>query len=424
MQTFIKGGLIVQATGQESIRNGVVAIDEGRIVAVGQAVDFPESPAHAELIDAEGCTVLPGLIDCHVHVFAYPHIAGFSESEATVWATNYLQFALRSGVTTIRDLASPWDAIFSLRRGVEDGWIVGPRMRVAGKAITMTGGHGHSDGTVEADGPIEVMRAARQQLKKGADLIKLMASGGVATAGELPTSWQLEVEEMRAAVNEAHKRGKPTSAHAHATTGIKNALLAGIDCIEHGVYLDDETIELMVKNDTALSPTLSVYARIIQGANAGLVPAYRAEKAVKLIDTHAESFRKALAAGVKITLGTDAVSIHHPLGDVALELELWVKNGMKPGDAIEAATRVAAAVCQVDQEVGTLQAGKQADILIVEGDGLADISTINNVRYVLRNGVTVYSALAGGATVGLVSPPVVQNLWRAEARGGVPRPDT
>ncbi len=411
MQTFVKGGLIIKATGEEPVRNGVVAIDDGRIVAVGQAAEFPDLPTQAVVIDAMGCTVLPGLIDCHVHVFAYPDIAGFSESEATVWATNYLQTALRGGVTTIRDLASPWDAIFALKKAVESGWIVGPRMRVAGKAITMTGGHGHDDGTVEADGPVEVMRAARQQLKKGADVIKLMASGGVATAGELPTSWQLEMEEMQTAVLEAHKRGKPATAHAHATSGIKNAILAGIDCIEHGVYLDDEAIELMLKNDVALSPTLSVYARIIGGAEAGLVPSYRAEKAIKLIDAHAESFRMALAAGIRITLGTDAVSIHHPLGDVALELELWVKNGMKPLAAIEAATRVAAGVCQVDQEVGTLEPGRQADILIVEGDALADISAINNVHRVLREGVTVHDASAGGATIGLVSPPVVQNPW-------------
>jgi imidazolonepropionase-like amidohydrolase len=355
--------------------------------------------------------VLPGLIDCHVHVFAYPQVAGFSESEATVWATNYVQTALRGGVTTIRDLAAPWDAIFALRDAIERRWIVGPRMRVAGKAITMTGGHGHDGGTVEADGPIAVKRAARQQLKMGADLVKLMASGGVATAGELPTSWQLDLEEMRAGVEEAHKRGKPASAHAHATAGIKNAILAGVDCIEHGVYLDDEAIDLMLKNDVALSPTLSVYARIVQGAEAGLVPPYRAEKASALKDAHTESFRKALAAGVRITLGTDAVSLHHPLGDVALELELWVKHGMRPQAAIQAATRVAAGVCQVDQEVGTLEPGRGADILIVEGDAVADIKALRNVRRVLRKGVTVHDALAGGATVGLVGPPVVRNPW-------------
>jgi len=413
MQTLIKDGLVIPANGRERIEQGVVAIEDGRITAVGKATEFSEPSAQTEVIDAAGCTVLPGLIDCHVHVFTYPLVSGFSEAKATVWATNYLRTALRAGVTTIRDLASPWDAIFALRDAVEEGWIVGPRMRVAGQAITMTGGHGYDDGTVEADGPVAVMQAAREQLKKGADLIKLMATGGVATFGELPTSYQLEMEEMHAAVQEAHKRGKPTSAHAYATAGIKNALLAGIDCIEHGVYLDDESIGMMVKNDVALCPTFSVYARIIQGGKAGLVPQYRVQKAAKLMESQGESFRKAVAAGVKIVLGTDAVSVHHPLGEVALELELLVENGMAPLAAIEAGTRSAAEVCQVDQEVGTLEPGKKADVLIVKGNALADIGAAQKVSRVLRDGITVYDAAKERLLEGMIGRPVLKNPWHS-----------
>ena len=413
MQTLIKSGLVIPANGQEPIEGGAVAIEDGRITAVGREVEFSKPSTQTQVIDAAGCTVLPGLFDCHVHVFTYPLVSGFSEAKATVWATNYLRSALRAGVTTIRDLASPWDAIFALRNAVEDGWIVGPRMRVAGQAITMTGGHGYDDGTVEADGPVGVMRAAREQLKKGADLIKLMASGGVATFGELPTSYQLEMEEMQAAVQEAHKRGKPASAHAYATAGIKNALLAGVDCIEHGVYLDEETIEIMVKNGVALCPTFSVYARIIQGGKIGLVPEYRVQKATKLMESQGESFRKAVAAGVKIVLGTDAVSVHHPLGEVALELELLVQNGMTPLAAIEAGTRSAAEVCQVDQEVGTLEPGKKADVLIVSGDALADIAATQNVSRVLRDGITVYDAAKEPLLEGMIGRPVLKNPWHS-----------
>ncbi|HSJ58594.1 MAG TPA: amidohydrolase family protein, partial [Anaerolineae bacterium] len=309
MQTIIHGGLVIPATGQEPITRGIVAIEEGRIVAVGRGADLGELHSGVHRLDATGCTVLPGLIDGHVHVFTYPHNAGFTEAEATVWVTNYLRSALCAGVTSVRDLSSPWDAIHAVKRGVEEKWIVGPRMRVAGRAIAMTGGHGYNEGVLEADGIIGLRRAAREQLKHGADVIKLMATGGVATPGELPTSWQLEVDEMRAAVQEAHKRGRPATAHAYATGGIKNALLAGVDGIEHGVYLDDDVIERMLEQGTFLSPTMSVYHRIIEAGKVGKMPAYRVEKAKRLAEVHGATFRRAMEAGVKISMGTDAVSL-------------------------------------------------------------------------------------------------------------------
>jgi imidazolonepropionase-like amidohydrolase len=410
-RTIVQGGLVVPASGEIPLQDGVVAIEAQRIVAVGPGTDFSEAPDAAIVIDATGCTVLPGLVDGHVHVFTYPQVTGMTEAEGTAWATNYLRLALRGGVTTIRDLASPWDAIFGLKRAVAEGWIVGPRLRVAGQAITMTGGHGHNWGTVEADGPVDVLRAARQQLKKGADVIKLMASGGVATRGELPTSGQLEMEEMQPAIREAHKRGKMATAHAYATAAIKNAVLAGVDGIEHGAYLDEETAGLMAERGVVLSPTLSVYQRILQGGEVGMVPAYRVPKAQALIEAEARAFCLARESGVKIALGTDATSLHHPLGDAALELELWVQHGMSPLEAIESATRLAAEACQVDQEVGTLEAGKLADLVIVEGDALADIKAIHRVRRVLRDGVTVYDIEREESLGGTVGQPVVQNPW-------------
>lgn len=397
MQTIIKGGQVVTATGQPPITDGIVAVDGERIAAVGTRSSYEENPPGSKIIDATGCSVLPGLIDVHVHVFMYPWEAGYSESQATVWATNYLRTALRAGVTTIRDLASGWDAIFALKRGVVEGWITGPRLLAAGQALTMTGGHGHNGGAVEVDGPVAAMRAARRQLKKGADVIKLMATGGVGTpGGELPTSMQLNPDEMAAAVTEAHKAGKPATAHAHGTEGIKQALRAGVDCIEHGVYLDDEAIELMLRDNVTLSPTLSVYWRIIEAGAVGMVPAFRVPKAEATVKHHAESFRRAVAAGVKIALGTDAVALHHPLGDVVYELELWTRNGMKSQTAIESATREAARVCQLEHEIGTIEEGKIADLLIVEGDVLAEMGNLRNVRHVMRAGQTVYEERDGG----------------------------
>ncbi len=410
MQTFILADTIIPANGQAPIKQGIVEIVGNRIVSVGTAAEYGEIPSGAEIVDTSGCTVLPGLIDVHVHVFMYPNEVGFSEAAATVWATHYLHCALRGGVTTLRDLASAYDAIFALKQGVEYGWIVGPRLLVAGQGLTMTGGHGWSSGAIEADGAIEVMKAARLQLKKGADVIKLMATGGVGTAGnELPRYPQLSVEEMRAGVIEARKVDKTTTAHAHATIGIKSAIEAGVDCIEHGVYMDDETIAMMVERDVALSPTLSVYHRIIEAGVYDMVPAFRILKARSVVAAHEKSFRQALAAGVRIALGTDAVALHHPLGDVALELELWVEYGMSPLQAIESATRVSAKVCQLEDQIGTLEVGKLADILIVRGDVLADISAIRNVKLVLREGRIVYDQDAASSYRGAVIVPDVSN---------------
>lgn len=391
MERIIKGGLVVPATGMSPLPDGVVALRNGRITAVMTERELGTLPTDVDVIDAVGCTVLPGLIDVHVHVFMFPLEAGFSQADATVWATQYVRSALRAGVTTIRDLACAWDAIFSLQRGLNEGWVLGPRLLAAGQALTMTGGHGHNGGAVEVDGPIEAMKAARRQLKKGADVIKLMATGGVGTpGGELPTTIQLNEDEMAAAIREAHKAGKPATAHAHGTEGIKNALRAGVDCIEHGVFLDAEAIEMMLERNVALSPTLSVYRRIIEAGEKGLVPAFRVPKARAIMEAHAESFRQALAAGVPIVLGTDAVAKHHPLEDVTLEMEIWVELGMEPLAAIESATREAARVCQLGRDIGTLEAGKVADILIVEGNAISNITALRDVRQVFRAGEIVF----------------------------------
>lgn len=407
MELLIQGGTVFDGTSREPLRNGVVAVEGGRVVAVGPAAEFPTSPAGAKVIDARDCTVLPGLIDTHVHVLSLPRRGGFTEAEAALWGTSCLQAALRAGVTTVRDMGGQFEAIFGLRKAIRAGWVVGPRLLTAGRALCITGGHGYDVFSVEADGPEGVTRAARQQIKAGADLVKLMATGGAGTPGVLPTSCQLSLEEMRAAVVVAHEAGKPAAAHAHANRGIKNALLAGVDSIEHGIFLDGEAIELMLRDDVVLSPTLSVYVRILEGGKAGIVPDHVVRNSIPLVEAHFESFRKAMEAGVGVVLGTDGGTRHHPIGDVVLEMELWVRAGMKPRAALESATRLAARACRIDQEVGTLEPGKQADLLIVEGDALADITAINRVRRVLRDGVTVYDAAADDQTTRLVGAPVL-----------------
>jgi imidazolonepropionase-like amidohydrolase len=257
---ILRGGLVITGTQAPPIPNGIVVIEDDRIASIGPAGQFGGIEGAAEQIDATGSTVLPGLIDTHVHIFHEAQMRRLSEGAAALWGLNYIQVALRGGVTTIRDLGAQTDAVFGLKRALLAGWATGPDVLICGKAICMTGGHGWANLSVEADGVEGVRRAARQQLKQGADVIKLMASGGAGTPGELATSPQLSLAELRAAVEEAHDAGKPASAHALATPGIHNAIEAGIDCVEHGVFLDDAAIEKMLaerRNSSSANPARS-----------------------------------------------------------------------------------------------------------------------------------------------------------------------
>jgi imidazolonepropionase-like amidohydrolase len=406
MRMRIQGGTVVVADGSPPIQDGLFEIEGDRVVAAGRRADF-SSGADAETIDAQGCTIMPGLIDTHVHVFVETQNRKLSDAAASVWALNYVQTALRAGLTTIRDLGAQTDAIFGLRQALNEGWAVGPRLLASGRGICMTGGHGWTNLSVEADGPDGVRRAAREELRRGADAIKLMATGGAGSPGELPTSVQLTVEEMRAAVEEAHKAGKPAVVHALAAEGITDAVLAGADSIEHGVFLDERGIELMLKHDVALCPTISVYPRVVERGRAGGAAEFYIRNSAAVAGPHFESLRRAVAAGVKIVFGTDSTRLYNQLGDIASETELMVRAGMTPLAVIESATRVAAAMCRLDG-LGTLTPGAIADVLIVDGDATADIAALGAVRRVIKGGVMVHDAACGAATPGLVAKPIAR----------------
>lgn len=400
---IISGGKVFDATGAAAIDDGEVEIVDGLISYVGPR--RADRSAGARVIDATGATVMPGLIDGHTHVVTPARRQGLNEPAAAIWATNALHGSLRGGVTTVRDLGTQYEAIFALKDAVSSGLIVGPRLLVAGAAIAITGGHGRIfDLTVEADGPYDIARVTRQQLAKGADVIKLMVTAGVAGHGENPTSSQLTLAEMTSAVEVAHDAGVPVTGHAHGSAGIQKAILAGIDSIEHGSYYTEELVGLMLEHDVALSPTLSVTNRISRDKTGTALP-HMVEKATEVRDRHEASFRMCLEAGVRITLGTDSAQRYHPLGDAVYELQLWVENGMANKAALEAATRIAAESCHIDEIVGTLVPGKRADILVVEGDPLTDIDALENLRYVLRDGVTLIDSSIDGDP-GLVPAPV------------------
>jgi imidazolonepropionase-like amidohydrolase len=314
-----------------------------------------------------------------------------------------MRATLDAGVTTVRDAAG---APAGLKMAVEQGIIAGPRMQVAITLISQTGGHGDGfypccadigffginfldvpNGVV--DGVEEVRKAVREVLRSGADWIKLATTGGVLSTSDAPTSSQLTIEEIATAVYEAAAQEKRCMAHAQGTQGIKNALLAGVISIEHGIYLTDELIDLMLEKDAYLVPTLLAPLAVTEFSQAhpDLLPPMMAAKAMSVVEDHQKSFRKAVEAGIKIAMGTDAGVGRH--GENGREVQLMVENGMTPMQAIQASTSEAARLLRLEKELGTLEVGKLADVIIVEGDVLSNINTIvnpANIKLVLKGG--------------------------------------
>jgi imidazolonepropionase-like amidohydrolase len=387
------GGRLIDGTGADPLVDSVVVIDGDKIHQAGPA-DQVKVPREADVIDIAGKTVLPGLIDAHVHLFGItsmnqmtwvidePHVR-------TVRAAIDAWRCLDAGFTTVRD-AGGMLAIY-VKRAIEEGTVIGPRIVASGLIISQTAGHGDWHFVpVEwnrrmqmarlADGVPEVRKAAREQLREGADMLKIFTTGGVMSEKDKPTTCQYSMDEICAFVEEAGNAGVRTGTHAQATQGIKNAVLAGVDNIDHGVYLDDEVIELMMERGTTLVPTLAVVDAIVtHGRKAGVFEA-SVRKAESVQAAHIASFKKAFAAGVLCGLGTDYLSDPtSPMGANADELVMYVdKVGLSPMDAIVCATRNNAIVLGLQDEIGTLEAAKQADLIVVDGDPLADISVLRD----------------------------------------------
>jgi imidazolonepropionase-like amidohydrolase len=377
---FVDGRVIV-GDGR-MIENATVLVEDGKILKIGQsskniAKDFQK-------ISLGGRTLLPGFIDAHIHICmdgSPDPMAAFLSESPTMTALKAARSACRTlmaGVTTVRDMGGKDGIDFGLRQAINSGLIPGPRILISGRLICMTGGHGWQVG-LEANGPDEVRQAAREQIKAGSDIVKLMATGGVMTPGVEPGSEQFTEEELRAGVEEAHKAGKKTATHAMGTRGIQNALRAGIDSIEHGVYLDDETVSMMIERNSFLIPTISALYNIeSKGIEAG-IPAFAVEKTLKVKPFHLESIRMAREAGVSIAAGTDAGTPFNLHGENLREIKLLVDyGGFSPMGAIEAGTGVAARVLGLDEELGTVAEGKVADLVMVEGNPLDDIDLLLN----------------------------------------------
>ncbi len=385
--------------------NGNV-VEDAMLVIEGSKIQYMgknngKIPNGAEIVDMKRRTVLPGMIDSHMH------LGGNGEPNrelemlkellpmTTLKAYVNAKADLMAGFTTIRSMGDRGFLDISLKKAIESGLVEGPRMKVSGQAISMTGGHGDrwlapevsANGYgVIADGPEEVRKAARYQLKMGADFVKMMATGGVMSEGDEPGSPQLTEEEMRAATEEAHKVGKKAAAHAQGTEGIKNAIRAGIDSIEHGIFLDDEAIQMMKEKGVFLVATLVAPYNIKKYGREAGIPEHAVRKTEEIISYHADSFSRAYKAGVKIAMGTDAATPFNKHGENAQELVLMVENGAKPMDAIMAATKWGSQLLGMEKAVGTLEFGKEADVIAVEGDPLKDISVLKDVKFVMKAG--------------------------------------
>jgi imidazolonepropionase-like amidohydrolase len=374
---FVDGTVIV-GDGR-LIEHATVLVENDRISRIAR--NSPKLPGDVVRIPMEGRTLLPGFIDCHVHLCldgsADPVTHCMSES-VTITGLKAAKFArqtLAAGVTTVRDMGGKEGVDLGLRQAVQSGLVAGPRMLVSGKLICMTGGHGWQLG-VEVNGPDDVRRAAREQIKAGADIVKLMATGGVMTPAVEPGSEQLTEDELRAGIEEAHKAGRKTATHAMGTRGILNALRAGIDSIEHGVYLNEEAAALMCSRKVPYIPTLSALFHIAEkGVEAG-IPAFAVEKTLKVKPFHLASVHLARERGVRIAMGTDAGTPFNVHGANLGELRYLVDVGFSPMDAIVAGTGTAAQVLGLERDLGTVEEGKLADLVLVAGNPLDNIEVL------------------------------------------------
>lgn len=381
---------VIDGISDRPIENAVVLVEDGKIRSVGAD---PRLPPEAAVRDLGEATLLPGLVDCHTHWIMDgsrdPRAVLERETpiQSSIRAAGHAMETLRCGVTTVRDVGSAHGISLALRDAIAAGRLPGPRVYAAGTFIVMTGGHGYYFGR-EADGEAEVRKAVREQLKTGADLIKVMASGGVYSNREEPTAPQFTLAELRAAVEEARFAHARVAMHAEGAKGIENAIHAGADTIEHGQYLTEETAHRMADEGIFLVPTIFMFYSIAENGGAAGVPEYAVVKAREIIGVHFRGFEAALKAGVKIAAGTDVggpLLRHHafPLQD---ELLTTVKAGLGPMEAIKSATSVAAEAIGGAGLFGSLKPGLSADLVGCEGNALKDLGCLKRLTLVVKEG--------------------------------------
>ncbi|QCQ98346.1 amidohydrolase family protein [Brevundimonas sp. SGAir0440] len=405
--TFIEAGRLLADPS-----NGVVQRDKTLVIRGNQVVEvrdgFVGDASQGKVVDLRQAFVLPGLIDSHVHLTSQQNPNArleevtLSDADQAMVGARYARRTLMAGFTTVADLGASNQAIFALRNAVKNGYVPGPRIIAAGSSVSIHGGHGDINGYREdvmhllssesiCSGPEDCMRAVRTQVRAGADIIKITATGGVLSNTAAGLNQQFSDDELSAIVGSAHRMGRQVTAHAHGVDGINAFLRAGGDSIEHGTYLDDQSIRLFKSNGAWLIPTLlagDFVARIASGPDNFFTPAQTA-KALEAGPKMLDMARRAHEGGVKIAFGTDSgVSAH---GDNAQEFALLVRAGLSPLEAIQAATVGAAEHLRIANEAGKIAVGMPADIVAVSGDPLTDVTELERMKFVMKSGV-VYRA--------------------------------
>ncbi len=407
-KTLIENVKIFDCTGDEPLKDGAVLVDGEKISKVGPRDDV-EIPGDAEIIDGEGRYLLPGLIDSHVHVFnsgfAPTDTKGSNEAFAGVLAFRNLRVSLQTGVTTIRDLTTDGRVNLSLRSAIEKGLVDGPRCLVAGRGICMTGGHGtegeggYGEGVHQVDGTVEIRKAIREEVDAGVDLIKVLTSH----TRDYPEYTQ---EELNVAVEEAHRLGKKVSAHAGNRVTTRMAAKAGVDTIEHGIAIDDETAELMEEKDITLVPTLWVlndikrkteerkekYKEIGEYVLHKESMESTLDQYETIIDQLPETMDLAKSKDINIAAGTDNIRWYVPFAMLPEEVKHLTEYGLSNREAIEAATKGGAEALGKEEKLGTIEGGKFADLIMLEGDPLEDITALRDVSWVMKGGHVVSSS--------------------------------
>ncbi|NOX84084.1 MAG: amidohydrolase family protein [Alphaproteobacteria bacterium] len=401
--TYLTAAALVDPVTGRVTANPAVLIEDGVVTAVGDQASL-SVPADATVIDLGDRTILPGMIDMHVHLVGDDSIRGYkslavSTPLAAIHGVAHARDTLVAGFTTVRNVGAGGYADIALRDAINDGVVPGPRMFVSGPPIGIIGGHcsdnnllppeAESYGENVATGPWEMRAKVRKNIKYGVDLIKTCSTGGVFSKGTLLGAAQGTVEELTAIVDEAHMRGLKVASHAHGTVGIKNAIRAGVDTIEHASYLDDEAIRMAKRKGVYFSMDIyNTEYTLAQGTANGVLEE-SLEKERQVGGVQRESFTKAVKAGVKVVLGTDAAIFPH--GDNAKQLSRMVRFGMTSAQAIRAATSLAAEALGQGDKLGRIAPGYAADIIAVEGDPLADVAVLESVDFVMKDGV-VYKA--------------------------------
>ncbi|MCP4362750.1 MAG: amidohydrolase family protein [Chloroflexi bacterium] len=394
--TLVHNGTLIDGYGRDPIQNGAVLVKDNQIQAVGKKLDIPLPDVEVTMLDAQGGHILPGLIDTHVH-FLFEEI-NIMRLLSTPFSLNYylaqdrMERTLNTGITSVRDAGG---ADLGMKQAVEQGVILGPRMQISISVLSITGGHGDTwlpSGTNLdlfsetpgrpsgiCDGVEDVRKKVRQILRAGAEIIKVCATGGVLSPTDHPEFTQFSQDELEVMVQEAaFRKGIKVMAHAQGAEGIKNAVRAGIHSIEHGIFVDDEAIELMLEKGTFLVPTLLAPLAVLEIAEAtGSMPEWGVQKSREVIEIHSENIGKAFQAGVNIAMGTDAGVMKH--GTNLRELGLMCNVGMSPMETIVATTKTAAECLGWQDRVGTLESGKLADLIITKTNPLADIRSLENV---------------------------------------------